>query len=361
MGLLMIGKNMLHGPHFGRWLHKRLTRLAAMSGMAATLCPAEFTIHRVSHYPLHIRPADLGGVVTYGPDAAVYFLHTGNAVVHRISDGDGALVRIPLEPAAESATAVVNLMADMAVDATGQMFIPAMWTRKPKGGGAGVLVYTAAGHYERTIVLAPQVNIRHLAMDPAGNIFVLGIDPSYYKGLSNLCLLIHKYAPDGTRISAFSGCPIPAGDRSLGPQWERLSFEVDRGSIWIQDGRLYHALPSSRAVRVFDPNTGIAIGETLFEPPPVEGVEISASGTSDAWRVLPRGHDAYLVVWSVRTGVGRNNFVAAHDRKGSPVTTRISPMREGMPVASASNGQVFFLAPQPDGTVTLVRGVVQIE
>ena len=345
--------------HTCRGLHVRLI-CAALLGIV-TLCAAELSLRRSAYRSLHIRPSDLGGVATYGPDSAVYFLHTGNAVVHRIADGDEAPLRIALEPAAESATAVVNLMPDLAVDPAGRMFIPAMWTRKPKGGGAGVLVYTAAGRYERTIVLAPQVNIRHLAMDAAGNMFVLAIDPDYYKSLSNLCLLIHKYAPDGRRITAFSACPIPAGDRSVGPQWEQLSFEVDRGSIWIQDGRLYHALPASRVVRVFDPTTGMALSETLLEPPPVEGVELGASRLIDAWRVLPRGQGAYLVVWSIRTGLGRNNFIAAHDRKGSPMTARISPLRAGMPIASAPNGQVFVLAPQPDGTVGLMRGVVQIE
>jgi hypothetical protein len=351
---------MLHRLHFSDCLPRKLIVLAALFGIAGTLVAAELVISRVSHRPLNIRPADLGGVVQYGPNGSTYFLHTGRGIVHRIGDAEASLVSVPLEPAPESANAEVSFM-DMAIDSRGQMFLAAIWTQKPKGGGAGVLVYDAAGHYQRTIVLKPQVSIRHLAMDAAGNLFVLGIDPAYFKGFTNLCALVHKYTPDGQRVLTFSGCPIPTGERAVtGPPWEQLSFEVDRGSIWIQDGRLYQVLPAGRAVRVFDSVTGIALSETSLHPPPSDGLTV-ATGPSVAWRVVPLGERGYLVVWSVPTTMGRTSFVSAHDRNGAPTTGWNAPLRVGMPVAAAPNGNAFVLAPERDGTVSLLRGTVRAE
>lgn len=327
-------------------------------GTAAATSAAELAIRQISHRPLNIRPADLGGVVQYGPNHATYFLHSGQGVVHRIADGEESLVRIPLQAPPESADADL-LYSDLAINSEGEMFVAATWTRKGSGGGAGVLVYDRDGHYLRTVVLSPRTNIRHLAIDASGNMFVLGIDPAYFKGASNLCLLVHKYSPEGNRVTAFSGCPIAAGDRTVnGPQWDLLSFEVDRGSLWIDNGKLYHVLPSSRVIRAFDTVTGVAVGETTLQPPELDDPGTAATGPAVAWRVLPRGPDGFLVVWSVPTAMGRTSFVAAHDRSGAAKSGWHAPLRTGMPVASAPNGHVFVLNPQRDGTVSLVRGFI---
>jgi hypothetical protein len=343
---------------FGHYLYRRLIRFLALPCIPVALMAADLSISRISHRPLNIKPADLGGVVQYGPNGATYFLNTGRGEVRRIADGESSLVRIPLEPSPERATAEV-LFLDMAINAPGQLFLGAIWTKKPKGGGAGVIVYNAAGNYERTIVLNPRANIRHLALDASGNIYVLGIEPGYFKGVENFCNLIHKYTPEGNRVTAFSSCPIPAGDRSLGAQWDQLSFEVDRGSIWIQDGRVYQVMPSRRVIRVFDSVTGIAINEITLRPP-AENIAI-ATGAAVAWRVLPMGEGGYLVVWSVPTGMGRTSFVSGHDRNGAATTGWNTPLKIGMPIAAAPNGNAFVLAPERDGAVSLLRGTVRTE
>lgn len=352
---------MLHNTAFTDRVLSLIVSFAMLSGAVSTSLAAELTIREISHRPLNIRPADLGGVVQYGANRKTYFLHTGHGVVHRIGDDEESLVRVPLQSPPESADAELSY-SDIAINTEGHMFVAATWTRKPNGGGAGVLVYDRDGHYERTIVLSPRTNIRHLAIDASGNMFVLGIDPGYFKGVTNLCLLIHKYTPDGNRVTAFSGCPIPQGDRTAtGPQWEQLSFEVDRGSLWLEDGRLYHVLPASRTIRVFDPVTGLAVSEISLQPPQFEHLGITATGPGVAWRVLSRGRDGFLVVWSIPTTMGRTSLVGAHDRSGAARSGWQAPLRTGMPVASGPNGHVFVLSPQRDGTVSLLRGVIHTE
>jgi hypothetical protein len=323
---------------------------------ACALFSADLAVRPASYRQLKTTSSELGGVVHYGQNHATYFLHS-SGLVHRIGDNDETIARMRLQPPPEGANAQV-LYSDIAVDSKGGMFVGATWTRQPSGGGAGVLVYDTEGRYERTIVLSPRSNMRHLAMDASGNLFVLGIDPGYFRGVSNLCLLVHKYSPDGNRVTAFSSCPIPAGDRSVqGPAWEQLSFEVDRGSLWIENGKLYHVLPSSGVIRVFDPTTGLGLGEIALRLPQSDELASLATGPSVAWRVLSRGSDGFLVVWSVPTAAGRTSVLVTHDRSGKPTGPR-SRVRTGMPVASAPNGHIFFLSPQPDGTVGLLRGLV---
>ncbi|HYL73691.1 MAG TPA: hypothetical protein VEU96_05770 [Bryobacteraceae bacterium] len=331
--------------------------LASLCATAVVVSAAELAIRPSSHRRLNVKPAELGGVVYYGPNRTTYFLHS-QGVVHRIGDDDESLVRIPLQSAPEGVNSQV-LYSDIAVDSKGQMFVAATWTRRPNGGGAGILVYDSDGRYQRSIVLSPRSNIRHLAIDPSGNIFVLGIDPGYFRGAGNSCFLIHKYTPDGSRVNAFSACPIPPGDRTLeGGAWDLLTFEVDRGSLWLENGKLYHVLPANHVIRVFDPVTGVGIGEIPLQPPQPEALGTVAAGPSAAWRVLSRGRDGFLVVWSTPTGAGRASVVTAHDRNGAATAGQRTPSRIGMPVASAFNGHVFLLTPQPDGTVSLLRGAV---
>ncbi len=340
-------------------LERGCTTLLVMLSAMTTLQGAELALRSASHRTLNINPSELGGVAHYGANHTTYFLHTERGVVHRIGDNERSLTSIQLQPPPEAEGAAM-FYSDIAVDATGRMFVAATWTRKPRGGGAGVLVYDAQGNYERSIVLSPRTNIRHLALDKSGNIFVLGVDPSYFKGASNLCLLVHKYGPDGKRLTAFSGCPIPPNERTES-RWRDLNFEVDRGSLWLEDGKLYQVLPVSRLVRVFEPQTGMAVAEVSLRPPQSEEVGSTTTGPGIAWRVISRGHDGFLVVWSATTDSGRTSYVTAHDQSGVAIASWRNPFTVGMPVATATNGQVLVLAPERDGTVGLLRGVVETQ
>jgi len=353
---------MLHKKYGWHCSSQALRLLPGMLGIVGTLCASELIMQHVSHRTLNIRPTDVGGVVKRGPNGSTYFLSVTRGVVHRAGDGQESLVRIPLESPPESATARVNFMEDMAIDSAGRIFVPAIFTRTPKGGDAAVVVYDAGGHYQRTILLAPRANIRHLALDTSGNIFVLGIDPGYYRGGTNSCLLVHKYTPDGERVTAFSSCPITPGERDLsGPEWDRLSFEVDRGSIWIRNGRLYHVLPTSRVVREFDSVTGVGLSETSLQLPRTGEVSLGDIDSAVAWRVLPMGH-GYLVLWSAGTSTLRTSFLSAHDAKGVAATPASrTPLSQGIPVATDARGQLFLLSRESDGTVGLLRSAVRIE
>jgi len=359
---------MLHTTHGRRHLPLDLRLLLALLGLVGALCASEIVMNHVSHRPLNVRPENLGGVTKRGSGGSTYFMSVVRGVVHRFGDNGEPIVSFQLEPPPESASAKVDFMEDMAIDSAGRIFVPAIFSRKPRGGSAVVIVYDAGGHYQRTIVLAPRANIRHLALDASGNIFVLGIDPGYFLGATNSCLLVHKYTPDGERVTAFSGCPIAPGERPIagGPQFEQLNFEVDRGSIWVKNGRLYQVLPASRVVRVFDTVTGVGLSETSLQLPGPGEVSPSDVDSAVAWRVLPMGQHGYLVLWSgqwkAQSSMAPKRFLSAHDEKGTALTpASYAPFSRGIPVAADVEGQIFILGPERDGTAGLSRSVVRIQ
>ena len=340
-----------------------LTLCVGMTGQGSRRIPG-LKLHRLSQRTLNVRGNELGGVARRGLNRASYFFSVERHVVHRVSDDDSSLTRITLEPPPESAKATVQMMQDIAIDSSGRMFVPAIWHFSPRGGGAGVLVYGPDGRYERTISLTPRTNVRHLALDASGYLFVLGVDPEYFRGQVTTCFLVHKYTLDGRRVSAFSACPLASGERSTsGQRWDDLNFEIDRGSLWVQAGRVYHVLPAAHVIRVFDGLTGTAIDETRLEEPRLSDALDNTRTGAVAWRVLPVGAEDYLVLWSLKTSTGgRTRTLSAHRKDGAILGEDLQPVfQNGVPVIADETGHVSLLSLDPDGTTGFAKAEMQVQ
>ena len=323
----------------------------------------------VSYRTTSLSLSEVGGVIQRGPDGAIYFLRVEDGIVHRLNT-DNSISRFQLSPTPETAFGTVDLLQDMHIDAVGNLSVPAIWGRPPKNGGVGVLVFDSAGRYLRTVSFTPGIGVRHIAVYGNGNVFALGIDPAYYRRTDPLCLLVHKYSPDGKRLTAFSSCPPElAGDkRTSGSGWNRLNQEVDRGRIWIDGSRLYHLLPFSHSIRVFDASTGSQVddlelqGPSALEPPAAGGTE--ETGTAEMlWHVVRMTDGRYLARWSMQSGapgaasVHPATSMTVHIVKGANGSTlrggRVSHL--GV-IASSDRGAMVPVFAEEDGSVTCLVG-----
>ena len=352
---------------------KKCLILVSITGViASSLLAADLAFNTLSRRSVPLHFADIGGVFRCAPNGDVYFLSVETAVVHRVQASDAATTRVALDQTPESGVAYVNLMQDMDISNTGQIFVPAMWNFRPKGGAAGVFIFDSAGHYQRTILLEPQVNVRHLALDSDGSLFVVGIDPAYFREAANSCYLLHKYTPSGQRTAAFSTCPVsfPAGSRvPSGPRWDRLSLEADRGRVWISGQYVYHLLPVSHEIRVFDKANGHLASEVVLDSPVSSAPSLAGSepSMSIVWRVLPLSAGGYLAQWSIGSFFGqtqsRIGHVSLHDSRGRTTSSLgvRSPWTAAVPIYSGADGAITFLAGPPSGSVEFVRARVAPE
>ena len=322
----------------------------------------ELTLRSTSERPTSLLFSEAGGVVQRGPGGAVYFLSTERRTVSIVAP-DGSVTRLALADIPERE--LTSLMEDLAVDHAGRLFIPAIWRYAPKRGAAGVYVFNAQGIYERTIEFATRTNVRHIAIDDSGAIFVLGVDPAYFRGIENNCFLIHKYTPDGKRVTAFSDCPVDLarGRQTAGPAWDELNLEVDRGQLWLSHNRLYQLLPSSHQIRIFDPVLGTAIGQVnLGTPAPSE---IEAEGRL-VWRIVQAPNGRYVAQWSLRQQpirpeiMARRFVLGLHDAAGRNLSSA-DAFQSGetiVPLFANADGSVTFAVGQARGSIRLTDALV---
>lgn len=339
---------------------------------APSIAAAELGFRALSDRPVALTPSELGGVVRRGPRGDIFFFSVERWTIHSVSENDSSIRRIALGPMPKDSSGVVDLMEDLVVDQSGRFFVPAIWTLRPRGGSAGVVVFGAAGRYERAIRLSPRTNVRHIAMGASGDLFILGIDPDYFRGLTNSCFLLHRYTADGNRLSSFSSCPPETSLARVvsGPQWERLNLEVDRGAVWLDGAYVYHLLPVSHRIRVFEEATGRLVREMLLPPPGPAvpaGDELRSVGQLPlVWRALPLSDGRFFVHWMVRSaasrGETRSAVMAMHDAQGKEISAAQGlPWQKAVPIVSNDDGTVTFLVRQPDNTVRVIRSEVSVE
>lgn len=136
---------------------------------------------------------------------------------------------------------------------------------------AGVFIFDREGRYTGTTELAMQCAPERIAVDSNGDMFASSLDAAYLKGREKDCSLVHKFTRQGQHVVSFSACPPAAQAEGARPgvrgtAVSALRAEAERGHVWIQNGQLYHVLPSSRLLRVFD-RDGRAVREaTLVSP-----------------------------------------------------------------------------------------------
>lgn len=285
-------------------------------------------------------------VLKYGPNGAQLRTHQLEAIIP------------------EFGRSRVEIYQDCAVDKAGRILIPAAWRESSQKPVFGVFVLKPDGTYERSIILSPPAESRHIAPGEGGAFYVLGLDTGYFRGFESDCNLVHKYSIEGKRLVSFSGCPEDSGSDLMG-QFRQLKQEVDRGQLWTSTGRIYHVLPHSRHLRVFD-SDGSPVSDIRFQPPVDNDmlrdypVMQSTPEADQVWRIVPLATGDFLVQWlhSERRGATRHNlpYLALHDASGEALS-RATPLpwkRSALAFAD-DQGHCYFVRWMSPENYRLVR------
>jgi hypothetical protein len=296
-----------------------------------------------------------------------YFLSAQRIAIHRVSAVSSEVREIPLPEvvrAAATAGSRLTLPQDLSVDRSGYVYVPAIWREAPSRNLFGVFVYDPQGSYSRTIVLSPPAEIRHVAVDESGNLFVLGIDAKYFKGEVQQCFLVHKYSPAGRRLASLSPCPSgldlrqPSGH--TGPGFRTLTQDVDRGRVWVQGGQVYHLLAYFRRVRLFSLD-GKLLGEADLQPPGGLG-----AAADTVWRIVLLSGGRFLVDWlhPQQSGGSAHNtrYLCLHDTQGRALSGATpEPWQPSLLAFGDDAGtSCYFLRGLSDGSEELIRTKVTL-
>lgn len=324
---------------------------------------ADLALNEVSRVASAVPASSPGGVLHAGADGNVYFFSTHRRTIYRVEPKTGSTFLIDLSVVPEFSTAAVSLMEDLAVDSSGQVFVPAIWHVQPKVPSAGFFVMSPQGKYVKTLVLKDFVGIRHFALDSAGNFHILGIDPGFYLGKTSQCRMMHKFTADGTRVSDYSPCPAgfsfgQSGNTRPGPDFDRLKSEVDRGRVWISANAIGQSLPISRGLRAFDAN-GVLLTETAVAAPVpgagllARGVNSSSMAADALWTPFVLRNGEFLFEW--RTPASSKSgplarYVSLHDAAGKALASASALPSGFVPALVNRDGLMVF--------VTIVGGNV---
>jgi len=300
----------------------------------------------------YLLSSDAGSISRLGPDGEV------KAILHLASITD--LLGIGTQPG-----------ANFAVGPGDSVYVPLLWRPnlgKPRDTHAGLAVFSPNGSYRARIVFDPPVEIRRAAVDPLGNLYVLGMDPSFFQQELNSCYLIHKYSPDGKRLDSFSSCSQAAGLRGertqLGPGFRRLQAEADRGQVWLTDSRVYHLLPLSRTLRIFEPE-GKLVAEVRFESPWAEW-NAAQPLSIWIWNVAPLADGNYLVEWlrSERDGARALNsrHQTIHDSGGRVLSLPVPMVAStGTLLSGDGQGLCYLLGKDAAGRIVVRQARASLE
>jgi hypothetical protein len=333
--------------------------LCALSFPAATRLYAAGVVSFQTIETIPCRVPERVKALARSPSGDFILVSSDGSTAFRLASDTGALDLYPLRGIPARVGSNLDRIASLDVDRSGNLYMPALWRGAGRSHHLGVFVFEREGTLDRVIELQPVVLARRIAIEPSGSIYVLGIDPAYFKSGQEPCHLVHRYGPDGVRTHSFSPCPSELdlrrpGDVRPGPDWGRLKAETDRGHLWIQDGSIYHVLPVSRRVRVFD-SAGRMVRESVLTPPPTaadllrgygqQDVTLSGESVGRIWSAAAGG---FVVQWlhTERRGNGQHNFpyLAVHDSSGSPVSRAATlPCKQCTPLAVDADGTVTFL------------------
>ena len=261
-----------------------------------------------------------------------------------------------ISPSALPATALSqSVLDDFAVDSQGQFYIPLIWKDSSRAVHSGVFVLDVDGRYQRTVEFTVPAELRRIAVDGSGNLFALGVDARYYKGLTMDTSVLHKYNPFGVLGTAFSPQSIPMG--GSGELDLRAKHDIDRGLLFIDGGLLYSILTESRVLRVFDLE-GALVRQVSFSPP--------MSRPDRIWHLALLADGTYLVHWvhSDAAGYTVNNtpYLSVHDGSGKALSppTR-APWSKSFPVSSDPSGNCYFLHQLEGDAAELVSTTVRLK
>jgi hypothetical protein len=342
-------------PEKNLWLHCGIAFAAGLFAVAAPLqiqaSGRELAMETTERRSIALPDKLLRDVVR-SPAGDLYFLGSRRAVVHHLSKSTGNTHEISLAQPRELESA--EIQRDLHVDQNGLLYLAATWKSAGQQAGAGVFVFDAAGRNTRKIILSPPIMVRHVATDDQGNLFALGVDQEYFWRRTDDCLLIHKYSSEGKRTVAFSACPSHLdlrrmGDVRPGPDAQRLWEEAARGRIWLKKGLVYHLLPVSRQLRIFEGN-GSLVKNFVLTPPDAQSVLRQSPATNpdtsndQIWSLVDLPGGRYLVDWLHIEGGGRFRYLSLHDDEGKPLSAAMrTPWPRSLPKFSEEDGRVCFV------------------
>ncbi|HXG32787.1 MAG TPA: hypothetical protein VNJ11_05435 [Bryobacteraceae bacterium] len=310
---------------------------------------------------------------------ALIFLAPDRWGIHILPRPAEKPISFTLHSAPEVMRAHVESKSDFAVDARGNIYVPATWLEWKSGAGAksGVFVFDWDGRHKATVVLDLEGSPERIAVDAAGQFYVLSLDAAWAKGRRKDCFLVHKFAQNGKRLGAFSSCPATEGASYGTPEFQsrlmQLREETARGHLWVEDGLVYHVFPRSRVVRVFD-TAGALIREIALAPPDSADL-LAPSGlradpaSNQVGRILRLRDGRWLIEWlHMERTPGRERrttFLSLHGEDGRPLSKAAHPpSRPSIPVGTDAVGDVCFLSLKRSGAgpaaVELISAAVEL-
>lgn len=284
----------------------------------------------------------------------LWCVEPGGRSISRYSGGGALVKRLRIEGMPQMQTSKVTFLQDIAIDGHGTIYVSAVWREQPRSFASGLFIFDSEGRYLRTVSLTPSIELRHTAVDSTGNIYTLGLDGDFVRRRTDYCLLVHKFAPNGNRITAFSSCPAglilrtPAG--TPGADFKKLSGDMDNGRLWVTGDKIYHLTPRAHMLRVFD-SSGRQLNQVDFSVPAAPGTRVSpsplASANDSMVRVLPISDGRYVIEWQhaeyLENTRNSSRYWAIHGADGNVLGNSASPPLFTTFLASDASGDAYAL------------------
>lgn len=357
-----------------------LTLLAISCSGQTSLCASEIKLSfsEVQKRSLTLPIFSFSGLPV-SDAGAVYSLTSEQREVRGLTLRDGRVRRLRLR-ALPPEISQWQLGPEVAADRRGCLYVAghnrqSSLREEPSSSLFGVVVFLPDGRYNFTIHPTPAVDIRHIAVDEIGDLYVLGIDlASLYHPLSP-CLLVYKYSRQGVRLAAFSDCPAAELARTADEHAGQLFFrreQTARGSqVLLRGGFLYHVLFSPQIMRIFDTRGRLAPCELHLEPLSASvllspsGMPNPANTNDEVTQVVVLRGGGFLVEWAhselFESGVRKLLYLGVHDARGRALSQPgTAPVARSMLMHVDENDYVYFLGMPASGRQELIRARISL-
>jgi hypothetical protein len=309
------------------------------------------------------------------PNGHLVFRTADRWGIQVVDQTTGAVASHSLHSVPEGTAGSVEFGADFDVYDAGNFLIAGVWKEWKAGTNmrASVFIFTPGKGFGPRQDLGFAGRPERIAALPEGGYVVLAVDPACVRQLESECFLLHKYSSRGERAASFSAIPtgLEPSQRKVSPRETaaRLRSETERGHLWVQDGQIFHILPVSRRLRVFNKD-GHLVREAVLTAPQSTGLLALHGLTSNlnapqVWRAIARPDGTLLVTWlhieNAGGGQRRGEYFALHGPDGRPLTKAALPeFRPAIPFRSDSEGKVYFLHLSSATQIELVRARLRI-
>lgn len=336
--------------------------------------PGELIVEVIGRERIPLPEVHFSGIRQL-PNGQLVFRTADRWAIQVLNRSTGTVVSHSLHSVPEGTAGSVELGSDFDGDSAGNLLFAGVWKEWKAGTDlrASVFIFTPGKGFGPRQDLGFAGRPDRIAVLPDGGYVVLAADPACVRRLEPECLLLHKYSSRGERAISFSSFPtgLDPERRKVSPRETaaRLRAETERGHLWVQDGQIFHVLPVSRRLRVFN-NDGRLVRETVLTTPQstellaLHGLTPNSNGPQ-VWRIVARPDGTFLVTWlhieSTGGGQRRGEYLALHGPDGRPITKAALPeLRPAIPFRSDSEGIIHFLHLSSATQVELVRARLRV-